>query len=116
MLALVPAWLALMRLRLDFEAGAEWVLFALVLVQVADIGAFFVGRRFGRRRLAPNVSPGKTWEGVIGGFVASAIVAIHRQQPLRHAARAVPAAVSRGRRVLDRRAISPRACSSASRV
>jgi phosphatidate cytidylyltransferase len=75
-LALVPAWIALSRLRLDFPRGAEWVLFALILVQVADIGAFFVGRRFGRRRLAPNVSPGKTWEGVIGGFVASALVAI----------------------------------------
>jgi phosphatidate cytidylyltransferase len=75
-LALVPAWIALMRLRLDFERGAEWVLFALILVQVADIGAFFVGRRFGRHRLAPNVSPGKTWEGVIGGVVASALVAI----------------------------------------
>jgi len=76
LLALVPAWLALSRLRLDFEDGAAWVLFALVLVQVADIGAFFVGRRFGRRRLAPNVSPGKTWEGVIGGLLASALVAL----------------------------------------
>lgn len=75
-LALVPAWIALMRLRLDFENGAEWVLFALLLVQVADIGAFFAGRRFGRHRLAPNVSPGKTWEGVIGGVVASVIVAL----------------------------------------
>jgi phosphatidate cytidylyltransferase len=75
-LALVPAWIALARLRVDSVRGAEWVLFALILVQVADVGAFFVGRRFGRRRLAPNVSPGKTWEGVIGGFIASALVAI----------------------------------------
>jgi len=75
-LALVPAWVALMRFRLDFAQGAEWVLFALVLVQVADIGAFFVGRRFGRHRLAPNVSPGKTWEGVAGGLIASMLVAI----------------------------------------
>jgi phosphatidate cytidylyltransferase len=75
-LALVPAWIALARLRGHSEAGAEWVLFSLVLVQVADIGAFFAGRRFGRHRLAPNVSPGKTWEGVIGGFIASAIVAV----------------------------------------
>jgi phosphatidate cytidylyltransferase len=75
-LALVPAWLALNRLRLDFERGAEWVLFALILVWVADIGAFFVGRRFGRTRLAPHVSPGKTWEGVVGGAVASALVAV----------------------------------------
>jgi phosphatidate cytidylyltransferase len=75
-LALVPAWLALARMRLLEPDGALWLLFALVLVQVADIGAFFVGRRFGRRRLAPNVSPGKTWEGVIGGVVASALVAV----------------------------------------
>jgi phosphatidate cytidylyltransferase len=75
-LALVPAWVALNRLRLDFERGAEWVLFALILVWVADIGAFFVGRRFGRTRLAPHVSPGKTWEGVVGGAVASALVAV----------------------------------------
>jgi phosphatidate cytidylyltransferase len=74
-LALVPAWVALNRLRLDFDRGAEWVLFALILVWVADIGAFFAGRRFGRTRLAPSVSPGKTWEGVIGGAVASALVA-----------------------------------------
>jgi phosphatidate cytidylyltransferase len=75
-LALVPAWVALNRLRLDFERGAEWVLFALILVWVADIGAFFVGRRFGRTRLAPSVSPGKTWEGVLGGAIASALVAV----------------------------------------
>lgn len=75
-LALVPAWVALNRLRLDFDRGAEWVLYALILVWVADIGAFFVGRRFGRRKLAPTVSPGKTWEGVFGGAVASGIVAV----------------------------------------
>ena len=57
-LALVPAWLAMVRLRLALPQGAEWVLFAFVLVWVADIGAFFFGRRFGRVRLAPEVSPG----------------------------------------------------------
>jgi phosphatidate cytidylyltransferase len=76
LLALVPAWLALVRLRLDPPRGAEWVLFALLLVWVADIGAFFFGRRYGRVRLAPDVSPGKTWEGVVGGAAVSAIVAI----------------------------------------
>lgn len=75
-LALVPSWLALVRLRMDFERGAQWLLFALILVWVADIGAFFVGRRFGRTRLAPSVSPGKTWEGVVGGTTASALVAV----------------------------------------
>jgi phosphatidate cytidylyltransferase len=74
--ALVPAWLALAKMRGDSEVGAEWVLFTLVLVQVADIGAFFVGRRFGRHRLAPSVSPGKTWEGVVGGLIASGLVAV----------------------------------------
>jgi phosphatidate cytidylyltransferase len=76
LLSLVPAWLALVRLRLDARHGAEWVLFALVLVWMADIGAYFCGRRFGRRRLAPAVSPGKTWEGAVGGLAASGIVAV----------------------------------------
>ncbi len=73
--ALVPAWVALLRLRLDLVRGAEWMLFALLLVWAADIGAFFFGRRYGKHRLAPHVSPGKTWEGVFGGFAASALVA-----------------------------------------
>jgi phosphatidate cytidylyltransferase len=74
-LALVPAWLALARLRLNVPRGAEWLLFVLMLVWAADIGAYFAGRSFGRRRLAPQVSPGKTWEGVLGGAVFSAGVA-----------------------------------------
>lgn len=74
-LALVPSWLALMWLRLAPPQG-QWVVFTLVLVWVADIGAFFVGRRFGRIRLAPIVSPGKTWEGVLGGVALSALVAV----------------------------------------
>ncbi|HKT72017.1 MAG TPA: phosphatidate cytidylyltransferase [Steroidobacteraceae bacterium] len=75
-LALVPAWLALVHLRLDPPQGAEWLLFSLILVWAADTGAFFCGRWFGRTRLAPEVSPGKTWEGVLGGVAASAAVAL----------------------------------------
>lgn len=75
-LALVPSWVAMVHLRLSLPHGAEWVLFALLLVWVADIGAFFVGRRFGRIRLAPEVSPGKTWEGALGGLAVSALVAV----------------------------------------
>jgi len=74
--ALVPAWLALMRLRLDLPNGAQWMLFVLILVWVADVGAFFFGRRYGRLHLAPAVSPGKTWEGVVGGTVVAAVVAV----------------------------------------
>ncbi|HEX4267821.1 MAG TPA: phosphatidate cytidylyltransferase [Steroidobacteraceae bacterium] len=76
LLSLVPAWLALTHLRYVTPHGSEWVLFSLVLVWMADIGAYFFGRRFGRRRLAPAVSPGKTWEGALGGLVASGIVAV----------------------------------------
>ena len=80
LLALLPAWLALVRLRFDLPRGAEWMIFALVLVFAADTGAFFAGRRFGRLRLAPAVSPGKTWEGVLGGAAASALVGIAGSQ------------------------------------
>jgi phosphatidate cytidylyltransferase len=61
-----PMWSALVVLR---EAG-PWVLLACaVLVWVADIAAYFAGRRYGRRKLAPAISPGKTWEGVVGALL-----------------------------------------------
>ena len=69
-LALVPAWLALVCMRLGAN-GAQWVVFTLILVFAADIGAYFGGRFFGRIKLAPQVSPGKTWEGVFGGIALS---------------------------------------------
>lgn len=70
-LALVPAWLALVCMRLSLANGAQWVVFTLILVFAADIGAYFGGRLFGRVKLAPQVSPGKTWEGVLGGMLMS---------------------------------------------
>ncbi|MDX1654224.1 MAG: phosphatidate cytidylyltransferase [Candidatus Competibacteraceae bacterium] len=71
---LAVPWLALVALREDFGPG--YVLFLLMLVWVADSGAYFVGRRFGQRRLVPAVSPGKTWEGVYGGLAAAALFAL----------------------------------------
>lgn len=75
LIVLVPAWVALAHLYQSSTAGAWRVLFLLALVSAADIGAFFVGRTYGRLKLAPRVSPSKTWEGVLGGLALSAIVA-----------------------------------------
>lgn len=72
LLVLVPAWLALSRLH---ALGPELLLFLILLVVAADVGAYFAGRSFGRNKLAPRVSPGKTWEGVLGGFAAAALMA-----------------------------------------
>ena len=52
--------------------GPALAMTLLVIVWAADAGAWFTGRRFGRTRLAPRVSPGKTWEGVAGGVAAAA--------------------------------------------
>ena len=73
--ALVPSYVALIRMINLWPHGAEWVLFILTLAFAADTGAFFVGQACGRVRLAPRVSPRKTWEGVLGGMALAAVVA-----------------------------------------
>ena len=60
----------------DGADGAVWTLFALATTFAADTGAYFVGRAFGSRKLAPSVSPNKTWEGAIGGLLAAAAVGL----------------------------------------
>lgn len=55
------------------EQGIVYVLSLLVLIWVADIAAYFAGRAFGKAKLAPRVSPGKTWAGAVGGMVAAAV-------------------------------------------
>jgi phosphatidate cytidylyltransferase len=71
------AWLAIMQARL---MGLNFLLSVLVLVWAADIGAYFAGRGLGGKfftnKLAPSISPGKTWEGVMGGLTAVFIVAL----------------------------------------
>lgn len=68
-LVLFPTWFALM----EFHVMRPGLLFGLLaVVSVADIGAYFAGRAFGRHKLAPSISPGKTWEGVAGGLLGVA--------------------------------------------
>ncbi|WP_338926861.1 phosphatidate cytidylyltransferase [Mycetohabitans endofungorum] len=68
----VACWHALVAAR---ATGVIFVLSLLLIVWLADIGAYFAGRRFGRHKLAPAISPGKTWEGVIGGWLSVVVVA-----------------------------------------
>ncbi|HEY8521782.1 MAG TPA: phosphatidate cytidylyltransferase [Gammaproteobacteria bacterium] len=79
---LLPPWYLLAYLH-RLEPDGHWLtLLALAIVWAADIGAYFVGRSLGRVKLAPAVSPGKTWEGVAGGLAAAALVAAAASWPL----------------------------------
>ncbi len=73
LIVLVPTWLALAYLLTG--AGPSYVMYLLLLVWAADIGAYFAGRSFGRHALAPLVSPKKTWEGAAGGVALSLVIA-----------------------------------------
>ena len=65
---------ALIALRLD-DAGLQWTALAFLVTFATDTGAYAVGRAVGRRKLAPSISPGKTWEGAVGGLVGAAAAA-----------------------------------------
>ena len=79
----IPAWAAIYWLHHGAaglghapEKGPVWTLFVLVLVWAADTGAYFAGSRWGRRKLAPRISPGKSWEGLFGGLALALLVAV----------------------------------------
>jgi phosphatidate cytidylyltransferase len=74
-LVLLPMWVALITLTLHHPQGGQLILSLLLIVASTDIGAYFVGRALGRHKLAPRVSPGKTWEGVVGGLLSSIVIA-----------------------------------------
>ncbi|MCH9692841.1 MAG: phosphatidate cytidylyltransferase [Gammaproteobacteria bacterium] len=75
LLVLVPAWLSIVILCGQVH-GAWLVLFVVAIVVGADVGAYFVGRRFGRHKLARRVSPGKSWEGFFGGLAVCLLLAL----------------------------------------
>lgn len=72
-LLLAAAWICLVQAR---QIGSNFVLSVLALVWVADIAAYFGGKQFGRAKLAPSISPGKTWEGAISGGAAVLVVGL----------------------------------------
>jgi phosphatidate cytidylyltransferase len=61
---------------LDFGQGAWLVVFTVVLTTALDSGAYFAGKTMGKHKLAPIVSPGKTWEGAVGGFIATLLLGL----------------------------------------
>jgi len=78
----IPAWAAIYWLHhgaagLDHAPaqGPMWTLFVLLMVWAADTGAYFAGSRWGSRKLAPRISPGKSWEGLFGGLFLSLLIA-----------------------------------------
>jgi phosphatidate cytidylyltransferase len=72
-LALISTWTAL---NAAYELGLDFLLTLAAVVWVADIAAYFAGKNFGRRKLAPHISPGKTIEGAIGGVSAAVVLVV----------------------------------------
>lgn len=75
-LSVIPAWAALALIHASEPNGHRWLLLALLVIWAADTGAYFAGRYFGKHKLSPRISPNKTIEGLIGGAVASLLVAL----------------------------------------
>ena len=72
-LLVLAAWFSLMRL---LSQGVLVLLSVLLIVWIADTAAYFAGRAFGRKKLAPHISPGKTWAGVVGAILAVLVLAL----------------------------------------
>ena len=73
-LLLISTWLGLSYLKSLPVVGSYLVIYLMFLIWAADSGAYFIGRKWGRSRLASHVSPGKTWEGTIAGIISGLFV------------------------------------------
>ncbi len=74
-LSITSGWFAISWIRLQTE-GAWLILLLLLIVWATDTGAYFAGRKFGKRKLAPHISPGKTQAGFLGGLIAAPLMAL----------------------------------------
>ena len=73
--SLLPTWVGITQLKY-LEPNGMLVLVLIILVAAVDVGAFFIGMNFGKTKLAPELSPNKTWEGVWGGFALCLLVSL----------------------------------------
>ena len=74
LIILLPMWMGFVQIK-SYPNSGYLIIFVMFIVWGADVGAYFAGRTFGKHKLAPNVSPGKTWEGVYGGIATTTLVA-----------------------------------------
>jgi len=79
LLTIIPFFWGMLALRAwhydeNHYSGAVWLLYIMILVWGADSGAYMFGKLFGKHKLAPKVSPGKTWQGFIGGLFTAAVI------------------------------------------
>jgi phosphatidate cytidylyltransferase len=75
-LAILPAWLALMKLHAEPQYGHRWALFVLILIWTADTAAYFTGKRYGTTKLAPRISPNKTIAGAWGALAGAGALVV----------------------------------------
>lgn len=75
LISITTGWFAISWIRMQVD-GAWLILLLLLIVWAADTGAYFAGTTFGRRKLSPSISPGKTLEGLIGGLITAPVVAL----------------------------------------
>jgi len=66
-------WIAIVTI-LNYQSGQWLLLLAIVIIGLADVGGFFAGKYFGKHKLAPIISPGKTWEGFVGGLLLEGVL------------------------------------------